>query len=508
MTVRQFLTDTRGNVAIMFGLSVLGLLGVTGLAIDYSRANSERELLQSALDAAVQSATLASGTVEERRAVFDRVFAAHVSPNVELIGSRPNVTVDPVTDIVTASATASLKTSLLAALGQDFFQISADSQMQGGRLNVEFALALDVSGSMRHNMGGIVRIDALKSAVNSLMDTVKTELKSGSTVKYGVVPFTMNVNIGRNNTDFVTGHDHALFSGTQWAGCVTERPVPHHISKVYDGSATSISGKWHAYVHPPEPNSGVGTSCRVKSNGTNTGYSVIDPFVTSNYLPGTRGPNYNCVRHPIMPLTSDETQARAKVASLTAEWNMGTIIAPGVSWALRLLTPDAPFPGAGPVNAATRKVIVVLTDGEQTTERGSAACAVRTNTLTPYAYDPADFKLSGKSLNTTGPRDYFSAYGYIHDSDPFDKRYTDYSQVDPSLDQLSKQACDYAKQQPGVEIYAIAVSAGAGPGTRAYNMLRDCASSHVKFFYAGDASGLTRAFEDIARQATKIRRTQ
>ena len=80
MTVRQFLTDTRGNVAIMFGLSVLGLLGVTGLAIDYSRANSERELLQSALDAAVQSATLASRTVEERRAVLDRVFAAHVSP--------------------------------------------------------------------------------------------------------------------------------------------------------------------------------------------------------------------------------------------------------------------------------------------------------------------------------------------------------------------------------------------------------------------------------------------
>ena len=39
-----------------------------------------------------------------------------------------------------------------------------------------------------------------------------------------------------------------------------------------------------------------------------------------------------------------------------------------------------------------------------------------------------------------------------------------------------------------VEVFSIAVSTAAGPGTRVYNLLRDCASKPDNFFYATDSA--------------------
>src|SRR5947209_4132064 len=49
MVLRRFLKDRRGNVAPMFALAVLPIIGLTGAAVDYSRANSTKVSLQAAL---------------------------------------------------------------------------------------------------------------------------------------------------------------------------------------------------------------------------------------------------------------------------------------------------------------------------------------------------------------------------------------------------------------------------------------------------------------------------
>ncbi|MCC2097898.1 MAG: hypothetical protein KDJ29_13450 [Hyphomicrobiales bacterium] len=503
----RFLRDRDGAVAIMFALCFIAIIGIVGLALDYSRAATERENLQSATDAAVQAAAVTPGTAAEREKVFNNMLDAHLAGSGTLHAIRAAVSIDPSTNKVTATVRAKIKTSIMAAVGFNTMDIAVDSEMLGGKVDVEFALALDVSGSMRARMpSGETRLKSMQDAVNTMIDTVKANISGTSTAKYSIVPFTMNVNIGTNNASYVEGTTHPLFNGTQWAGCVTERAPPHHISNAYNGSASSPLGKWQAYINPPEPDTN--SVCAVPSNGTNSGYRTVAPYSTSSYVSQTQGPNFNCVRHPIMTLTSDGDATKAKVNQLTSESNLGTIVAPGVSWGLRLLTPNAPFPGARPFSSGVRKVLVVLTDGEQTTEWGSSSCNKATNTTTEFKYDPDQFKLGGAALSTTGPRDYFSAYGYIYDSDPFGNNYTDYSQVDPSLDKLSIAACSEAKKQPGLEIYAIAVSASAGPGTRAYNVMSACASSSRHLFYASDTAALKQAFEDIAKRSTKLRRTQ
>lgn len=310
----------------------------------------------------------------------------------------------------------------------------------------------------------------------------------------------MNVNIGTTNTSYVSDVNHSLFAGTSWAGCVLERAPPNHITTNY-----SPGMKWQAYINPPETSN---SACVNRGNGTNAGYGQVDPNIPGSYSALTKGPNYNCVRHPMRALSSDANTVKSQIDTLTAEFNDGTILSPGVTWAARLLTPDAPFPGADPFSAGVKKILVMLTDGAQTTEKRGTDCNDTTNGWgTPYSFDPSRFKLAGRAVGPRGPRDFFGPYGYLYDSDPLGYGYTSYSQVDSSLDRLAISTCDYVKGL-GIEIFSVAVSASAGPGTSVYDTLRNCASDPQHFFHATDEAGMRAAFATIAREGAKFARTK
>src|SRR4051812_40133249 len=50
--MQNFWSDVRGNVAVLFGIALVPLVSVVGMAIDYSRANTARTAMQAALDSA------------------------------------------------------------------------------------------------------------------------------------------------------------------------------------------------------------------------------------------------------------------------------------------------------------------------------------------------------------------------------------------------------------------------------------------------------------------------
>ena len=47
---RRFPGANQGNIAVLFGIALLPILGFMGGAIDYTRANSARSSMQAALD--------------------------------------------------------------------------------------------------------------------------------------------------------------------------------------------------------------------------------------------------------------------------------------------------------------------------------------------------------------------------------------------------------------------------------------------------------------------------
>src|SRR5271169_6222466 len=46
----RFWSDRRGNIAIIFGLAIVPVMGAIGAAVDYSVANASRTAMQAALD--------------------------------------------------------------------------------------------------------------------------------------------------------------------------------------------------------------------------------------------------------------------------------------------------------------------------------------------------------------------------------------------------------------------------------------------------------------------------
>ena len=372
---------------------------------------------------------------------------------------------------------------------------------------LEVVLVLDVSGSMRHGLGGSARIDVLKASAQKLVDIISDNGAAMSKVKVGIVPFNMNVNVGTDNSAFVQGVGHALFTGQPWAGCVLQRAGTGAMSDSFS-VGSGVNGKWQAYIWPPEPNSN--GSCTVPSDGSNGGYSRLDP--PDGHVVGLQGPNYNCVRHAIMSLSDSCADITSKISSLTAEWNMGTIIAPGVSWGMRVLSPSAPFKEGRAASSKVTRYMVVPTDSEQTTEAeyNSGKCSGATKTSVSYSHDPSLYGLAGTKL-TTAPQDMFSAYGYIMDSDPFGSSSSDWDDVRSDLFKISTSACKQAKGSKPSEatrIFTIAVSADAGPGTTTDDLLNDCASSSKDFYMATEADQLQDAFEAIANEIKDIRLVQ
>lgn len=501
---KKFFEDTKGNVAIAFAISSVALFGVAGAAIDYSRASGMSSAVQAAADSAALAAAVSGLSDQERIELAKK--SAEQNLQGKVFSTRPEINVDlsdPSKVVVDIST--NVKPMLVSMIGIRNISVNANSVaglLKGG---AEVALVLDISGSMLASMGGQSRIDALKESAKNLVSL----LEKSQGAKVGVVPFTMNVNIGKDNAKYVIGKKHKLFSGTKWAGCVFERAAPYHVTDDYNGSKDGAKGKWHAMAWPPMPNEN--SQCINQSDGTNKGYATIDENASGVYNSQTKGPNFNCVRHSVMPLSKNMSDVRDKIDSLTSVGNQGTIIGPGVTWGMRMLSPAEPFSEGSDYDSGKKKIIIVLTDGEQTTEAEfyGDTCHQEKNSKKKFKFDPAKFKLGGDILKKTGPDDMLSPYGFIKDSDPLNSNPNSWDDVKDDLEKISLAACTAAKEKPAngeaIEIYSIAVSTAAGPGTKVYDLLKSCATSTDKFFYAADSAGLDNAFKEIAKGILQVR---
>ena len=501
-TLASFLKDTRGNFAITLAVAIIPVVLVAGVAIDYSRISQARGKMQNATDsAALAGAIEVTTSVKQRKQAARKAFSSNFD---DFPADKIQVAVKD--ESVTVTVIKDLKMSFMGLAGYSSVPIEVTSTANISGDKVEVALVLDVSGSMRAMMSsGRTRLEELKYAAGKLITEVKKV--AGDNARFTIIPFTMNVNVGSKNSNWVWGYDKPYFNGTTWMGCVQERKPPFHI-------ANEPGGKLHAYVWPPSPNKKTGGSqCKNASNGTRFGYgNLAEAYAGSSLSAQFDGPNRNCVRHDIMPLEADQTKIDSKLASLTAQGNDGTIIAPGVTWGLRALSPEWPMEDATSWKGGAYKYMIVLTDGSQTTEieYQDRTCNKKTNTKEEYLFNPDDFDMAGSKLVKYGPVDNWTPYGFIADSNPFNDGTKSVSDLPASIDQLSIAACTEAKKARSgnkIEIFTIGVSSATAPGSRTYNLLNKCASSPENHFFAEDSHALDRAFTEITKKVKNIRLT-
>lgn len=216
--LRRFLSDKRGNYAMMTVLMMVPLMGGLALAIDYSQMTRQRQLTLNALDAAgvATARRVAEGATDEQLHKYAReFFAANLNgvdasdAVIELILPKDN------------TGGGTLKISAQVPYKPYFYGPFAEMMGEAGgdatlltfsavsevrlKNTLEVALVLDNSGSMDYKGSGSgkKRMELLKSAAKQLVDTIAAEgaqLKQiEKPVQFAVVPFAASVNVGPSN---------------------------------------------------------------------------------------------------------------------------------------------------------------------------------------------------------------------------------------------------------------------------------------------------------------------
>ena len=138
---RRFCNDRRGNVAIMFVLAIVPMLGLGGGVVDYSIANGVKSRLQTAADTAALAATssvLNGGTTDDAQAAAIQIFLANlIGINGQLVNgltTLPTVSVSNINSVVTTSVSYSgaTRTEFLRMIGMPTMPITITSGATGG----------------------------------------------------------------------------------------------------------------------------------------------------------------------------------------------------------------------------------------------------------------------------------------------------------------------------------------------------------------------------------------
>lgn len=339
--IRRFREDQRGNILMLFGLSLVPLIGVVGVAVDYSRASNARQALNAAIDSAALMAARDAQKLTDAQltARINAWLKDNLPPEVQSEFTAATVTIDRTARTVKIVANADVPTTVARVLGSEKLPVSSTSQSTWGTNTIELALVLDNTGSMAQNN----KMTALKQASLDLIQIMKTATQETDQIRISIVPFSTRVILDtslktsswlRWNQTQTTCSSRWPYSCTTttiskstWQGCVTDRDKSYDVT---DGDGTS----------------------------TNTMMYPAD--FCDQYSPSTQA--------KILPLTSDWTALTNRVNAMQPTG--ATNITIGAIWGMATLSPSDPFTEAKPVTTPRlKKYMILLTDGDNTKNR-------------------------------------------------------------------------------------------------------------------------------------------
>jgi Flp pilus assembly protein TadG len=144
----QFQGDKEANVAVIFALALLPIVGLVGAAVDYSHANSIRTSMQAAVDAT------ALMLVKNATSLSPAQITQQASDNFNALFSRPETTgvqvaaqYDATAKSVSASASGAMKPDLISIMGFSNLNIGARAVAVSVGTGTACVLALDTKAS-------------------------------------------------------------------------------------------------------------------------------------------------------------------------------------------------------------------------------------------------------------------------------------------------------------------------------------------------------------------------
>ncbi len=195
--ISSYSKDTRGAVALLFGLMSFVFFMAAGVAIDYGRIIHMNKRLTHAADSA---ALAAAGALLDGRRDNDEIEVLaknYFDRNMEQAGgsfgtySDPDITVDRAAGNIAVASTATVPMTLTGLAGINEVKFPVNVAARFDQRDIDLGLALDVTGSMRGT-----KIDELKQAANDLIDILLPDSGRANRVRIGLAPYAASVNAG------------------------------------------------------------------------------------------------------------------------------------------------------------------------------------------------------------------------------------------------------------------------------------------------------------------------
>lgn len=427
--IRSFLGDRRGNFAIIFALTITPIAIAAAASVDISRAYIVETRLKAALDAAALAVGTASGLTNQQ---VQQIAQAYFDANYpeEILGVPGTVIVSDSQTTVDISVKAQLPTVIMGLVGINSLEVGATSQVKRHGKKLEIVLVLDNTGSM--NQGG--RMTVLKQAAKDLIDTVAAAAVTPGDVRIAIVPFTTDVNVGVANKD-------ANWLKWSWElptqTCTTTGSGKNKTTTCTQDVRTVSKNSWKGCVVDRDENFDVSIAPPVVGNS-----ATLFPANDNNIF------NNQCRLRPIVPFSTNWTMLKNEIDAMVAGGATNTTI--GFVWGWQMLTNGAILSNAAaPDSKSLEKVMVYLTDGLNTYDRGGIGTC------------------NGSSAC-------------------------------PRVDVRSELVCAGIRNA-GITVYTVRLIEGNA------TLLRNCATNPSMYYSVSTASELTNVFKSIAQALSNLR---
>jgi Flp pilus assembly protein TadG len=485
----RFWSDRRGNIAIIFGLAIVPVMGAIGAAVDYSVANASRSAMQAALD---NTALALSKQMPLSQNALNTTGWQYFTGNLgssPIVMSSSNLVINSATTgklILDISGTYTMGLGgVLHLVGLNTtFPVGAHSEVQWGNSRLRVALVLDNTGSMAQSN----KINALKTATANLLTQLQNAANTNGDVYVSIIPFVKDVNVGSSNYaanwidwtawDAANGSNQCSISGqSTQSGCTSAGTcsISGHTtqssctsagtcsnsqyttkSKCQQHSATWTAGTWTSGVWSWVPaNHNTWNGCvmdRGVSGGPGTGadydqnLNAATPGVTASLFPAEQ---FSACPQQMIGLSYNWSALNTEVNNMSPNGSTNQPI--GLVWGWQSLVGGGPFPAAPAMdpNYTYNQVIILLTDGLNTQDRWY-----------------------GDGSNTS-------------------------TQVDNRMyykpGSTASGTCQNIKNA-GITIYTVQVNTGGDPTSV---LLQNCATDSSKFFLLTSSSQIVTTFQQI-----------
>ncbi|MDG6079219.1 hypothetical protein E3U23_08435 [Erythrobacter litoralis] len=227
--LKQIRDDVSGNALMIFAGALVPMLMTIGTAVDLSVAYMAKAKLQNACDAAalagrqiMQGTNFDNSVKQEANKFFNFNFPEGTLGTEDLVF---RISQDQDLAQINGSASVTVPTPLMSIFGFDEADVSVACDATRDFGNNDVMLVLDVTGSMLEPpsaIGGISKIERLRKGAMGLYRALDDTL-AGATTRYGIVPYSHTVNVGRmlNDRDII---DRQLYVDGTWRFTDCKRP--------------------------------------------------------------------------------------------------------------------------------------------------------------------------------------------------------------------------------------------------------------------------------------------